>query len=259
MITEIDGLKVNYIDEGVGTPILLLHGWGCNGGHWNVVTEALKNHYRVIAPDIPGFGESDEPPAVWGTKEYTDFFAKFIEKLSLGRPTVAGHSNGGRITIMLAERGLCSRVLLTDSAGIKPKRSAGYYFKVYSYKAMKKTLDLPILKDKKEEILEKKRQKSGSADYQAASPMMRAILSKVVNEDLTPNLAKITVPALLIWGTEDTATPFSDGKEMEAILKEAGSDCALISFEGRGHYAFLEDRIRFIKIFEAFICPEEVK
>ncbi|MEG2637911.1 MAG: alpha/beta hydrolase [Clostridiales bacterium] len=259
MKAEIDGLSVNYIDEGEGKPILLLHGWGCNGGHWAPVTAGLKENFRVIAPDIPGFGESQEPKEVWGTKEYADFFEKFLSKLNIKKPIVAGHSNGGRISIILGERNLCSRIILTDSAGIIPKRSMNYYAKIYSYKAMKQVLNLPGLKNKKEDILEKRRKKSGSADYQAASPMMRKILSKVVNEDLTPNLANITVPTLLVWGSEDTATPLSDGKTMESILKNTGSDAALIVFEGRGHFAFLEERNRFIKIFEAFIKPEEVK
>lgn len=259
MKTVIKGMTLNYIDEGAGIPIVLLHGWGCNCGHWASLTDFLKSKYRVIVPDIPGFGESQEPEEVWGTEEYADFFAAFFQELGLVRPVVAGHSNGGRIAIALGARMLCSRIVLTDSAGIKPKRSADYYVKVYSYKAMKKALSLPGLKSKKEAILERRRQKSGSADYQAASPKMRQILSRVVNEDLTPQLAKITVPTLLVWGSEDTATPLSDGKTMEGILQKGGSDCALIVFQGRGHYAFLEEPQRFNRIFESFIQPMEVK
>ena len=60
--TIIDGLEISYIEEGEGSPVLLLHGWGCNSGHWNKVIEGLKDEHRVIAPDIPGFGESEEPP-----------------------------------------------------------------------------------------------------------------------------------------------------------------------------------------------------
>lgn len=259
MKTVIDGLTLNYIDEGQGIPIVLIHGWGCNLDHWATVTNDLKDKFRIIAVDVPGFGESSEPQEVWGTPEYADFFTKFFQELGIEKPVVAGHSNGGRISIALGARGLCSRILLTDSAGIKPKRSPEYYMKVYSYKAMKKALSLPGLKNKKEDILEKRRKKSGSADYQAASPKMRQIMSRVVNEDLTPLLAKITVPTLLVWGSEDTATPLSDGETMEKILKKAGSDTALIVFQGRTHFAFLEEANRFNRIFEAFIQPLEVQ
>ncbi|MDO4542771.1 MAG: alpha/beta hydrolase [Bacillota bacterium] len=259
MKTEIDGITLNYLDEGKGIPVVLLHGWGCNCGHWGPVTAALKEKYRVIVPDIPGFGESSEPPEVWNTQKYAEFFAKFFRELGIEKPVLAGHSNGGRISIVLGAMDLCSRILLTDSAGIKPKRSVDYYVKVYSYKAMKKALSLPGLKNKKDEILEKRRKKSGSADYQAASPRMRQILSTVVNEDLTTELAKIRVPTLLVWGSEDADTPLSDGEAMERILKKSGSDTALIVFQGRTHYAFLEEPSRFNRIFEAFIQPMEVK
>ena len=258
MIAEIDGLQIHYLDEGSGSPVLLLHGWGCNCGHWAPLTEALKESHRVIVPDIPGFGESSEPPEVWGIEEYATFFEKFMKAIGVEYPAIAGHSNGGRIGIVLAERGCCSKLILVDSAGIKPKRSAQYYLKVYSYKAMKKALSLPGLRKKKDDILEKQRKKAGSADYQAASPKMRAVLSRVVNEDLRPQLGKIKNPTLLVWGSEDTATPLSDGQTMEAILKKNGSDAALIVFEGRGHYAFLEERNRFIAVCKAFLGSGEV-
>ncbi|MGN0963236.1 MAG: alpha/beta fold hydrolase, partial [Clostridia bacterium] len=140
--TIIDGLEVSYIEEGEGSPVLLLHGWGCNGGHWNKVIEGLKDEHRVIAPDIPGFGESEEPPETWGTREFARFFEHFMKFLKVERPVIIGHSNGGRISIMLAADGLAGKVILTDAAGIKPHRPASYYAKVYSYKAMKKALSL---------------------------------------------------------------------------------------------------------------------
>ena len=251
--TIINGLEVSYIEEGEGRPVLLLHGWGCNGGHWQPLTDALKGGFRVVAPDLPGFGESEEPPDTWGTEEYAALIAALMKALGLEKPVIAGHSNGGRVAISLAAKGLAEKVILTDSAGIKPRRSASYYAKVYSYKAMKKALSLPGLRGKKEEILERQRSKKGSADYNAASPTMRRILSTVVNEDLTPELDAIRVPTLLVWGSEDTATPLSDGEEMEGILKKNGVDTALIVFPGRGHFAFLEEKNRFISVCKAFI------
>lgn len=253
MKTIVDGLEINYRDEGEGSPVLLLHGWGCNGGHWAPISEALKKSHRVVAPDIPGFGESEEPPDNWGTKDFALFFEHFMRNLKLTKPVVMGHSNGGRIGIVLAAKGLVGKLILTDSAGIKPKRGASYYAKVYSYKAMKGLLSLPGLNTKKDEILEKRRIKAGSADYNAASPVMRRILSTVVNEDLVPYLEKVRVSTLLVWGSEDTATPLADGEQMEAILKNNGVDCALIVFNGRTHYAFLEEKQRFISICQAFI------
>lgn len=258
MQLQVDDLTIKYGDEGSGPALLLLHGWGCNGGTWAPVANQLKAKYRVITPDIPGFGQSTEPPPSWGTAEYATLLAKFMDALALERPFIVGHSNGGRIAITLAARGLCRRLILVDSAGIPPHRTIQYYLKVYSYKVFKRVLSLPGLRRRKEEILEKRRQKTGSADYQAASPGMRQVLSRVVNENLRDQLAKIKNPTLLVWGARDTATPLSDGREMERILKAAGNDCALIVFDHASHYSFLEERDRFVQVVEAFLAPEAV-
>ncbi len=83
-------------------------------------------------------------------------------------------------------------------------------------------------------MLERYRNKAGSADYNQASPTMKQILSKVVNENLIHEFKLVKVPTLLIWGDNDTATPLNDGKIMEKEFADAG----LVIFEGGTHYAF---------------------
>lgn len=78
---------------------------------------------------------------------------------------------------------------------------------------------------------------------------MRAIMSKVVNEDLTPLLSSVSKPTLLIWGENDTATPISDAKKMEQLIPDAG----LVSFPGCGHYSFLENPIQFKAVLNSFL------
>ena len=90
--------------------------------------------------------------------------------------------------------------------------------------------------------------KHGSADYNAASPLMRQCLVKVVNEDLTSLIPNIDVPTLLVWGQSDDAVPLSDGQLMEKLIPDAG----LVVFEGCGHYAFLEQGGRFCRIISSF-------
>ena len=96
--------------------------------------------------------------------------------------------------------------------------------------------------------LENLRKKNGSADYNAASPIMRQCLVKVVNEDLTELIHNINVPTLLIWGEKDDAVPLSDGQLMEKLISDSG----LVVFEGCGHYAFLEQGGRFCRILDSF-------
>lgn len=65
---------------------------------------------------------------------------------------------------------------------------------------------------------------------------MRAVMSKVVNEDLCHLMPAIKAPTLLIWGSDDKATPLSDAKKMEGLIPDAG----LVVYEGAGHYSFLD-------------------
>ena len=63
MIVEYKGdkLNINVIDKGEGEPVVLLHGWGARAEIYGSVINPICSHYRVIAPDLPGFGSSDEP------------------------------------------------------------------------------------------------------------------------------------------------------------------------------------------------------
>ena len=93
------------------------------------------------------------------------------------------------------------------------------------------------------------RAKRGSSDYNNASPMMRNILSKVVNEDLKHCMPKIQAPTLLVWGENDTATPLADAKIMERLIPNAG----LVSFPGCGHYSFLDNPLQFAAVLRSFL------
>ena len=141
------------------------------------------------------------------------------------------------------------RLILVDAAGIKPRRTFTYYRKVYTFKAMKWLMYLALGKKEAERRLDARRAKAGSSDYAQASPMMRRILSKVVNEDLTSELPKIKAPTLLVWGTADTATPVADAHKMEALIPDAG----LVAFDGCGHYSFLDNPAGFKAVLKSFL------
>lgn len=231
-----NGIELAYSVEGEGDAVVLLHGWGCDKSIWKSSIEVLQSHFRVVAVDFAGFGLSSEPDAVWGVEEYTRSVEALIRELGIVCPTLVGHSFGGRVSILYASRNEVKRVVLTDAAGVKPRRSFSYYRKVYTYKLLKRALPLLIGDKKAQMLLDQRRSKSGSSDYNRATPMMRAILSKCVNEDLCYAMPKITAPTFLFWGDKDTATPISDAHKMERLIPDAG----LVVAEGAGHFAFLE-------------------
>lgn len=240
---EIDGVSLHYRDSGEETlrPVVIMHGWGCNMDTVASIENIFKGKMRVLNVDLPGHGSSSEPPAVWGVEEFTAMMEKFISRLGLVRPSLVGHSFGGRISLLLSSRGDVDKVLLVDAAGIKPKRGFNYYRKVYTFKAMKNLLMLVLGKKKGMEAVEKMRAKKGSADYRSSSPRMRAVMSRCVNEDLKHVMPAIKAPTLLIWGEDDTATPLSDAITMKRLIPNAG----LVSFPGCGHYSFLDNPFGF--------------
>ena len=247
-----ENIKLHYTISGAGQPLFLLHGWGCSTEIWKSVVPFLEERFQVINVDFAGFGKSDEPHEVWGVEEYTRSVEAIAQNEGIVNPVLMGHSFGGRVSIVYASRNKTCKVILTDAAGIKPKRSFTYYRKVYTFKLMKHLANIFLGKKRALELIEKRRAKAGSADYNNASPRMRAILSKVVNEDLCHLMPKISAPTLLFWGENDTATPLADAKRMEKLIPDAG----LVTVAGAGHYAFLENTPLFLRVVESFLSKE---
>jgi len=254
MYTTIKGLKVHYEVHGTGSPIVLLHGWGTSLRLYDSVIPYLKDNFKVYTLDFPGFGLSEEPEDVWSVYDYADMTEAFLDELSIENPILMGHSFGGRISIILGAKRTIKKIILVDSAGVKPTRKPSYYGKVYFYKFMKQFEKLPGTRLLFGDLIDAYRLKAGSSDYKSASIMMRRILSKVVNDDLQHHMPKISAPTLLIWGSLDTATPVADGRIMEEKIKDA----ALIVFDGAGHYSYLERPHEFKAIVESFVKEEEL-
>lgn len=246
---ELEGLRVRMEVTGEGRPLILMHGWGCDHTTVRSIAATAAQTHTVYNMDFPGFGGSQEPAEVWGVELYTRLIEDLVRKEGLERPVLIGHSFGGRVSILYASRNEVDKVVLVDAAGIKPKRSLKYYLKVYSFKAGKRFWELMLGKEKAQERVDRMRAKRGSSDYAGASPMMRRILSKVVNEDLTDRLPLISAPTLLIWGENDTATPIADAKKMSRLIPGSG----LVSFPGCGHYSFLDNPIQFRAVLSSFL------
>ena len=231
-----DGTRLAYTVSGEGKPMILMHGWGCNADTLASVEKTAAESHRVYNIDFPGFGQSPEPAQVWGVDEYTRALEGFVRRLGIEKPVLLGHSFGGRVGILYSSRNPVDRLVLVDAAGVKPRRSPGYYVKVYSFKFMKLVYRLIYGKVGAAKRIEAERARRGSADYQSASPRMRAILSKV-----------------LIYGENDTATPVRDAKKIESLVPDAG----LVVFPGCGHYSFLDNPYQFAAVLRSFLTNEK--
>jgi pimeloyl-ACP methyl ester carboxylesterase len=249
MYIDIDGLNINYIDEGKGRHVLLLHGWGGSIQTMMPIFNILKEKFRVVALDLPGFGNSDIPKEPWNSYDYAECINKFIEKLNLNEIILFGHSHGGRISIVLASKyNFVKKLILIDSAGIIPKRKAKYYIKVYWFKMLKKIYLTFPLKNKQEK-LDKFYKKFGSRDYRDAEGVMRQTMVKVINDNLLRLLSDIKAPTLLIWGENDEDTPLYMGEMMEKEIPDSG----LVILKGAGHYSYIDNYEQFRAIINVFL------
>ncbi len=244
MTLTVNGKTVSYLDsapnQSNGKIILFLHGWGAPVATYQPLLDFLSGFGRVIAPDLPGFGGSDEPNEPWCVDDYVRFTTDFATALDVREAILVNHSFGGRISIKLLSQEkpalTVKKAVFIDAAGIKPRHGIQYYAKVYSYKLSKKVMSIPPMQKLFPNAVEKARSRSGSADYRNASPMMRQTMVRCINEDLTDYLPQIRASVLLIWGENDTATPLRDGKIMEKSIPDAG----LVTLQGAGHFSYIE-------------------
>lgn len=255
MNISINGQEIVYTLEGEQTAeaVVLLHGWGSNRKLFDGIVKCVSKKYTVVAPDLPGFGDSSEPKEPWGVNEYAECVSEFLQKLGVKKVVLIGHSFGGRIIFKLFEKGNLpfeiEKIILIDSAGVKPKKTLEQKIKQRIYKISRGVLASKPVSALFPDALENLRKKNGSADYNAASPIMRRCLVLAVNEDLTHVFPHVNVPALLIWGDKDDATPISDAKLMEENIPDSG----LVVMEGAGHYSFLEQPGKCARVIESFL------
>jgi pimeloyl-ACP methyl ester carboxylesterase len=229
----------------------MLHGWGGQAASMTPLVVGLRDKYRVLALDLPGFGGSSPPPTPWGTPEYAAFVEKVVTSLGITRATYVGHSFGGRIAIWLAAHvpETVQALVLVDAAGIKPPATLRRRTRQIFYKVAKTVLRLPILGAQGPALQERLAMRFGSADYRAMTGVMRASMVKTVNLDLAACLKTVSAPTLLLWGEKDTETPIADGRKMERLI----SGSRLIAVAGAGHFSYLDNPAFVNAVVSAFL------
>jgi pimeloyl-ACP methyl ester carboxylesterase len=237
--------------RGSGRPLLLLHGWGVSSELFAPILDGLQGGRQLIVPDLPGFGVTPEPNAPWSVHEYADWCVALLDRLGVETCDLIGHSNGGRIGIVIAAEHprRIDRMVLAGSAGIRPRQTARGAARVRTYKALRAMERSAALPAALRRTAGRRADLRGSTDYRAVSGTMRGTLVRIVNEDLRVLLPDLRIPVLLIWGDQDTETPIDDGHLMEQLIPDAG----LVVFEGAGHFAYLEQPDRFCRIVEVFL------
>lgn len=229
MTKKVNLTDINYIQYGndKGKDIVLLHGWGQNIEMMKPLGDLLADNYHITIIDLPGFGKSKEPATILDVGDYTEIVHDLLKSLKVVKPTLIGHSFGGRISIRYGASYDVEKLVLCGAPCVKTKKEL-----TLKEKMLKSVKKLPGM----EKLADIAKNYIGSTDYKNASPMMRDILVKVVREDLSEYAKKIKVPVILIWGEYDEAVPLEEGRMLEKLL----SDGAMIVLPGT-HYAYLEN------------------
>lgn len=220
--------NISYVSKGEGDIILFLHGWGQNKEMMLPLVEQIKNKYKCIVLDLPGFGDS----CFNGEKkleEYLKNLREFLKSNNILPKYIIGHSFGGKLATMyyLKYRDISGLVIIASPL-LKPNRNIKYYYKIYTYKLKK--------------IMNIRNNNKGSEDYKNCSEDMKSFFVDVVNTHLDKQIKDISIPTLLIWGEKDKKVPLNKGKKLEKKIVNSE-----LFVQKGGHFAYL-DNIQFTKL-----------
>jgi pimeloyl-ACP methyl ester carboxylesterase len=235
----VGGVRIRYITEGMGKPLLLLHGWGTSLDSFGAMIEDLKRQFRITAFDFPGHGGSDMPPVIWTVDAFVGLTMGVMAELGIERASVLGHSFGGRVAIKLAagHPEMVDRLVLVDSAGVPPPQTIKRRLK---RAASKSANTMGRFGRPGQAVRRAIVRRIASPDYKAAGPLRDTFLA-VIREDLRPALPRIKARTLLVWGESDDDTTLADAHTMEKSIPGA----RLLVLKNAGHFSYLDQYGRF--------------
>ena len=234
---------MNYEFYGSGQKIILfLHGWGGSTLSFKWFADCLQTDFRVFNLDFCGFGKSLEPQTPMGVGDYAQKVKDLLLKEEVTKCYVVAHSFGGRVALKLCEIFDVEKLILVDSAGIKPKFSFKKFIKIEAYKCKKLLVKLG-LKNKK--CLDN----AGSDDYRVLSDSMKKTFIKVIQEDLSVCAQNVKCETLIVWGEKDKETPLYMARKLNKLIKNS----ELVVLENTGHFCYLEKPALFLQMITIFL------
>jgi pimeloyl-ACP methyl ester carboxylesterase len=216
--------------DGVPT-VLALHGWRRTHDDFaSVFAEQPEGGLSAVALDLFGFGATPAPPEAWGTEEYARQLLPMFEEEGAfaDKITVVGHSFGGRVAVHLAgmvpdriERMVLCGVPLLNRSDRRARPAL-------AYRLGRRLHRVGLLSD---ERMEEMKRNYGSADYRAASGVMRDVLVRLLAEQYGDAMSKVGCPVDLVWGEQDTEVPVDVAARAQTLF----SDATLRVLPGIGH------------------------
>ena len=225
MVFEYRDCKIfyKYINRKKPVTNVFLHGWGVDHISLQKFDDVLDQENSLFV-DFPPFGKSGQDPKAWSIFTYANMLIKLCQKLEIKKCNLIGHSFGGRVSIIVASicREEINKLVLIDSAGVKPKRNLKFQVRVFRYKIRRK-LGLDV-------------SKYGSEDYKKLDQNMREVFKNIVNTHLETFMEMIRCKTLIMFGENDKVTPIYMAKEINKRIKSS----KLVLIKDAGHFCFEE-------------------
>src|SRR5687767_848005 len=258
MRVEIGTRAVAYDDAGEGRAVLLVHGFPHHRKLWAPQVRALSGLSRVVAPDLPGFGESDMPER-FAIDTWADGLARFLDALDIERAIIAGLSMGGYVTLAfwrLHRERVLALVLADTRAGAdtedgkQKRRETIDLARSEGPTAVARAL-LPGMvgkstREREPSVVAAMRAMLESASVDSIVGASEAMINRA---DATASLATIDVPTMIIVGEEDVLTPPRESRAMHTAI--AGSRLEIIP--GAGHVSNAERPAAFNHVLTEFL------
>lgn len=229
--------------------LIILHGWQSSKEKWQKVKANIEQSgVKVIVPDLPGFKPENELKKALSLDDYVDWVKNFaIENIS-GKFFLLGHSFGGRIAIKFAAKypEKLEGLILVSAAGIKRKKTFWQILLLRIAKIGKKFSFLPFYSFFKKIFYKFILRKT---DYLKAKGLMKETFKKIIEENLTPYLSKISLPTLIIWGARDKVTPIKNAY----LIKKEIENSTLKLIPEAGHTPYLETPEKLAELISKFL------
>jgi len=237
-----------FIDEGEGEVLLLLHGLFGALSNWRFVVDAFSKDYRVMIPLMPIY---EMPLKDAGVNGLADFIEGFVKLKKISNLTILGNSLGGHVGLVYTLRnpGNVARLVLTGSSGLFEDSMGGSFPKRGNYAYVKERVEYTFYrpdtasKDLVDEVFEI------TNSIQKCLRIV-SIAKSAQRHNLADDLSQITAPTLLIWGLNDTITPPHVAHEFNKLIK--GSELYFI--DQCGHAPMMEQPEKFNRILQRFLA-----
>lgn len=263
------GGELHYTDEGEGFPILMLHGFGGSHRNFNRAAELLKDSFRIVRLDLPGFGLSDMPGAgkedISPRELYRSYLSFMTDTLKLDSFYVMGNSMGGLIAWNIAAENpeKVKGLVLLGSAGYEMDKIKARAVKWLRYPFVVKALERGMPHSASEDAalrcwsndeLINPLEVQATNDFWNRQGNIHAAfeIASAVEEPDTNLVKSISCPTLIVWGEHDEIIPAYHAEKFHRDI----ANSKLIVYENCGHVPQVEKADQFIKDFLTFFRNE---